>query len=93
MASADHAHNLTMVLPAIERLLDRTPRCGVRTVRVDPDPGELERFGNRVTTAPPVTDYAQFPPRICGARMGYRHLPARADRIQFDEGQHQVGRI
>jgi glycosyltransferase involved in cell wall biosynthesis len=60
MASADHAHNLTMVLPAIERLLDRHDDVVFELFGSIPIPRELVRFGDRVTTAPPVTDYTQF---------------------------------
>lgn len=60
MASADHAHNLARVLPAIEQLLDRNP--GVQfelfgSIRI---PEQLKRFGDRVSTAPPVANYGDF---------------------------------
>lgn len=60
MASADHAHNLTMVLPAIVELLDRHPHVAFElfgSIRV---PAELERFGSRITTAPPIANYSNF---------------------------------
>jgi hypothetical protein len=60
MASADHAHNLDMVLPAIERVMDL--HVNVRfelfgSIRV---PAALQRFGGRVSNAPPVADYSRF---------------------------------
>jgi glycosyltransferase involved in cell wall biosynthesis len=60
MASADHAHNLAMILPAIVELLDRHEHVGFELFGSIPVPAELERFGDRVTTAPPITDYARF---------------------------------
>ena len=60
MASADHAHNLTMILPAIEKLLEKNPDTGFRLFGSIPIPGELKRFGDRVATSPPVANYATF---------------------------------
>lgn len=60
MASADHAHNLDMILPAIERLLDRNPHVEFELFGSIPVPLMLERFGDRVVTAPPVADYSKF---------------------------------
>jgi hypothetical protein len=60
MASADHAHNLTMVLPAIERLMERHAEVVFELFGSIPVPAQLERFGDRVTTAPPVADYSRF---------------------------------
>ncbi|MDQ3144322.1 MAG: glycosyltransferase, partial [Pseudomonadota bacterium] len=60
MASADHAHNLAMILPAIVGLLDRHPRVGFELFGSIPIPPELERFGSRVTTAPPIGNYNGF---------------------------------
>jgi glycosyltransferase involved in cell wall biosynthesis len=60
MASADHAHNLDMVLPAIERLMDSYPQVRFELFGSIPVPPSLERFGDRVTTAPPVANYAKF---------------------------------
>jgi glycosyltransferase involved in cell wall biosynthesis len=60
MASADHAHNLTMVLPAIERLLDANPALKFELFGSIPLPEALARFGERVTTAPPISNYANF---------------------------------
>lgn len=60
MASADHAHNLTMILPAIEALLDRNPQVTFELFGSIPRPPELERFGDRVTVAPPIANYERF---------------------------------
>jgi glycosyltransferase involved in cell wall biosynthesis len=60
MASADHAHNLDLVLPAVERMLERNPTVSFELFGSIPVPPALERFGDRVSTAPPVTSYAEF---------------------------------
>lgn len=60
MASADHAHNLTMILPAIEALLDRNPGVQFEFFGSIAMPPELARFGDRITAAPPVANYARF---------------------------------
>lgn len=60
MASADHAHNLAMILPAIVELLDRHEHVGFELFGSIPIPTELERFGDRITTAPPISNYARF---------------------------------
>lgn len=60
MASADHAHNLAMILPAIVSLLDRNPDVGFELFGSIPIPPELEQFGSRITTAPPISNYNNF---------------------------------
>lgn len=60
MASADHAHNLEMVLPAIERLLERNPHVRFETFGSIPVPEKLRRFGNRVGSAPAIANYDKF---------------------------------
>jgi glycosyltransferase involved in cell wall biosynthesis len=60
MASADHAHNLEMVLPAIERLLDTNPDVRFELFGSIPLPEQLQRFENRVVTEPSVEDYDRF---------------------------------
>jgi glycosyltransferase involved in cell wall biosynthesis len=60
MASADHAHNLNMVLPAIELLLERNPHVGFEFFGSIPIPEALRRFGDRITTAPPIANYGAF---------------------------------
>jgi len=66
MASADHAHNLDMVLPAIERLLDRNPQIAFELFGSIPIPPQLHRFGDRIKTEPPVANYAKFLEEFAG---------------------------
>jgi glycosyltransferase involved in cell wall biosynthesis len=60
MASADHAHNLDMVLPALERLLDANETLRFELFGSIPVPERLRRFGERISTAAPVANYANF---------------------------------
>jgi len=60
MASADHAHNLDMILPAIVQFLDRNPNVIFELFGSIPVPSELERFGERISTAPPIANYDRF---------------------------------
>jgi len=60
MASADHAHNLTMILPAIVEFLRANPEVGFELFGSIPKPAELEEFGERITSAPPIRNYDQF---------------------------------
>ena len=60
MASADHAHNLQMILPAIVAMLDRNPEVQFELFGSIPVPDELKRFGSRVATAPPIANYGRF---------------------------------
>jgi hypothetical protein len=60
MASADHAHNLEMVLPAIERLLDRHDHVRFELFGSIPVPDRLRHFGDRISTVPPVKNYGNF---------------------------------
>jgi glycosyltransferase involved in cell wall biosynthesis len=60
MASADHAHNLEMVLPAVEQLLERNPHLQFELFGSIPLPEQLKRFGDRVLTTPAVANYEAF---------------------------------
>lgn len=60
MASADHAHNLDLILPAIETLLDRNPHVQFELFGSIPVPAQLERFSERVSKAPPIRNYDRF---------------------------------
>jgi glycosyltransferase involved in cell wall biosynthesis len=60
MASADHAHNLDMVLPAIERLLERNPHVRFELFGSIPVPPALRAFEDRIQTSPAVANYANF---------------------------------
>jgi hypothetical protein len=60
MASADHSHNLAMVLLAIERLLDWNDQVEFELFGSIPVPDVLLRFGDRVTTSGSIADYESF---------------------------------
>jgi glycosyltransferase involved in cell wall biosynthesis len=60
MASADHSHNLTALLPAIVEFLRRHPDVSFEFFGSIPRPRELQEFGSRVLTVPPIKDYARF---------------------------------
>jgi glycosyltransferase involved in cell wall biosynthesis len=60
MASADHAHNLDMILPAIERMLATNPGVQFELFGSIPFPPSLSAFADRISTAPPVRDYGAF---------------------------------
>jgi hypothetical protein len=60
MASADHAHNLEMILPAIVDFLARNPDVNFELFGSIPVPEQLLQFGHRITTAPPIGNYDQF---------------------------------
>lgn len=60
MASADHLPNFEMVLPAVIEVLDRHPDLSFELFGSIPVPDELRRFGDRVRTFPPISDYEDF---------------------------------
>ena len=60
MASADHAHNLDMILPALVAYLRRHPETTFELFGSIPRPAALDEFGDRVQTAPPIKNYEQF---------------------------------
>lgn len=60
MASADHAHNLDRILPAIEQMLERNPQVQFQLFGSIPVPSALKRFGERISTAPPIANYGNF---------------------------------
>jgi glycosyltransferase involved in cell wall biosynthesis len=60
MASADHAHNLEMVLPAVERLLESNADVRFELFGSIPVPEQLRRFGDRISTADPIANYDNF---------------------------------
>jgi glycosyltransferase involved in cell wall biosynthesis len=64
MASADHLPNLLMVLPAIEKLLDRHARLTFELFGSIPIPEQLHRFGERIRKVAPVSDYESFLDRL-----------------------------
>ena len=60
MASADHAHNLKAVLPAIRRYLRIYDDVTFEFFGSIPVPEELLEFGDRVMVAPKVDNYEEF---------------------------------
>jgi hypothetical protein len=60
MASADHAHNLEMILPALVTYLRRHPEVTFELFGSIPRPTALDEFGERVQTAPPIKNYERF---------------------------------
>lgn len=60
----DHAHDLEMVLPAVEEVLDRNPSVTFELFGSIPKPASLDRFGDRVTVIPPVRVYSEFMQRF-----------------------------
>ncbi|HAU1410977.1 TPA: glycosyltransferase [Legionella pneumophila] len=60
MASADHDHNLQMILPAIVEFLRRNPTIFFEFFGSIPIPRELDEFGSRITTVPPIHNYNNF---------------------------------
>jgi glycosyltransferase involved in cell wall biosynthesis len=60
MASADHAHNLDMIFPAIEQMLQRNPDVQFELFGSIPVPPSLAHFEERISTAPPIADYGKF---------------------------------
>jgi len=91
MASADHAHNLDMVLPAIERLLEHNPSVQFELFGSIPIPSRLRRFEDRIFRGSADNRLLPIPCRVRKTRLAHWHLPARADRVQQDEGQYEMG--
>lgn len=60
MASADHAHNLEMILPAVITFMQRNPEVIFELFGSIPVPEVLQEFGERIQTAPPVQNYENF---------------------------------
>ncbi len=60
MASADHAHNLGMILPAVVQFLRNHPDITFEFFGSIPKPKDLEAFGDRIRIVPPVKNYADF---------------------------------
>jgi glycosyltransferase involved in cell wall biosynthesis len=65
----DHAHDFQLALPALVRVLEANPQVRFELFGSIPKPPELERFGDRVATLPPVPDYQQFMARF--ASLGW----------------------
>jgi hypothetical protein len=60
MASADHAHNLDMVLPAVEKLLERNRSVQFEFFGSIPVPESLVRFGDRIVSTDRIAHYVVF---------------------------------
>jgi glycosyltransferase involved in cell wall biosynthesis len=60
MASADHAHNLDQIVPAIELLLERNPQVQFEFFGSIPVPQALSRFADRIVTTEAVAGYEDF---------------------------------
>lgn len=60
MASADHAHNLKLILPALCCILDKYEQVRFELFGSIQLPEELIRFGSRISVAPPIADYNNF---------------------------------
>lgn len=60
MASADHAHNLSLVIGAIKRYLRENPEIEFEFFGSIPIPEELGEFKDRVKSAPKIDDYEKF---------------------------------
>ncbi|MCA2011135.1 hypothetical protein LCM17_06545 [Cereibacter sphaeroides] len=56
----DHAHDFAIVLPALERYLERNPEVSFELFGSIPLPDSLRRFGDRVVEVAPVRDYSAF---------------------------------
>jgi len=82
MASADHLPNLMMVLPALEKLLDRHARLKFELFGSIPIPEWLARFGERVRKVDPVSDYESFLDRLAERQWDIGICPLTA--IEFN---------
>ncbi len=60
MASADHAHNLEMIKPAIVEFLRRNPAVHFELFGSIPKLSEFDEFGDRVSKCPPIANYEKF---------------------------------
>ena len=60
MASADHAHNLTLVIPAIVRLMRKNNEIVFEFFGSIPSPPEFAEFGGRILHAQKINNYEEF---------------------------------
>lgn len=65
----DHAHDFTLALPALVRLLDARPELPFEMFGSIPVPEELKRFGDRIRTIEPVRSYPDFTAKL--ASLGW----------------------
>lgn len=60
MASADHSHNLDMIMSGLVAFLRRHADVQFELFGSIPKPKALDEFGRRVSAAPPVRNYEEF---------------------------------
>jgi hypothetical protein len=60
ITGTDRSHNLAMVIEAIEKLLERNPHLRFEIFGSTSVPDQLLRFGDRITTAPPIANRESF---------------------------------
>lgn len=60
MASADHSHNLQMILPSLVKILKKYPNINLEFFGSINIPEELFPFRNQINIAPPIANYNQF---------------------------------
>lgn len=60
MASADHSHNLEMILDAISGILEKYPKVTLELFGSIPIPEQLSKFSKQIAVVPPVSNYTEF---------------------------------
>lgn len=60
MGGGDHAHDFGIIVPALEKLLDKFPLINFELFGPIPKPESLNRFGSRIVMVPPVNGYEEF---------------------------------
>ncbi len=64
MGTGGHSADLSMILPAVCRVMEHIPELQFEVFGTIDMPTELHRFGSRVRHLPPVADYADFIPHM-----------------------------
>jgi Glycosyltransferase like family 2/Glycosyl transferases group 1 len=64
----DHAHDFTLALPALVRLLEARPDLPFEMFGSVPVPEELRRFGDRIRIIEPVRSYPDFVAKLASLR-------------------------
>lgn len=65
MASADHAHNLDMIIEAIIKILRKYKHVKFELFGSIPKPKSLEEFGDQIEIAPAIQNYEEFLNEFC----------------------------
>jgi len=60
MGGIDHAHDLEIIVTALEKILDQFRDISFELFGPIPKPQALDRFGSRVVLIPPVSGYGDF---------------------------------